>query len=516
MAAQSTRPAQAVPADDPSGGSSAATAAPDARAPLPWWPAALAGLLTCAVAFWGLTGPQFWFDEAATISATTRPFGSLLRLLQDVDAVHGLYYILMYPWVALFGISELSMRAPSALALTVAAPLLSHVAMTYARRWHPQRIVLTGLIAGGIFAVLPGLSWTGQDARGYAMAASASVAALWCFERFRDRGGTGSLIGFALLQAAAIGFSMYAASAVVLYVVRAMTWGRRPFLQVLAAAAATTVLVLPLGLTALSQSGQLSWISLTTSSVVKRIFLRTYPVSPGNRGAPWNDIALELAPWLLALLVLILAAGLIRGPGRRVVLWLLAFPVFPMACILAAQLMGKQLFQERYFTFAAPFLVLALALSLAAIRWRPVMVLLAAAVMGLSAPSILGQNTWDAKSGNNYATAAALVEQADTAIFMDRSARAVLFAYPPDHEIADPMLQEDRISADNLYGLNRPGYESWQIDTVGSTAVVSNKDNRYHGAVLSHLHKNGCTVTTSDRSTRFRITLLECPDPAAG
>ena len=92
----------------------------------------LAAVLTAAVAFWGMTVPQFWFDEAATISATNRPFGSLLRLLQDVDAVHGLYYVLMHPWVALFGTSELAMRAPSALALTLAAPLITQVAMTYA------------------------------------------------------------------------------------------------------------------------------------------------------------------------------------------------------------------------------------------------------------------------------------------------------------------------------------------------------------------------------------------------
>lgn len=479
-------------------------------------PPVLATVLTAAVAFWGMTVPQFWFDEAATISATNRPFGSLLRLLQDVDAVHGLYYVLMHPWVALFGTSELAMRTPSALALTLAAPLITQVAMTYARRWFPDRVLLSGLIAGLLFAVLPGLSWAGQEARGYAMAVLASVAALWCFERFRDRGGTAALVGFAVLQAAAVGFSMYAASAVVLYLVRALAWGRRPFLKVLIAAGGTTGLVLPLGLSALSQSSQISWIDLTVSSVIKRILLRTVPISPGNRGEPWNDVTLELAPWFMGLIALILAAGLLRGPGRRLVLWLLSFPLFPMACILLAQMMGKQLFQERYFTYATPFLVLALTASLATIRWRPAAAVLSAGLLGLSVPSLLGQNTWDAKSGDNYATASALVARSDTVIFMDRSNRGVLLAYPPEHEIADPMLQEDRISADNLYGLNRPGYESWKIDTVGATSVVSNKKNQFHDTVLSHLRDNGCQQTQEDRSTRFRITLLECPAPAAG
>lgn len=472
-------------------------------------------VLTGTVAFWGLTGPQFWFDEAATISATNRPFGSLLRLLQDVDAVHGLYYILMHPWVSLFGISELSMRTPSALALTLAALLLTRVAMLCARRWHPQRVVLTGLIAGGIFAVLPGVSWVGQEARGFAMAVFATVAALWLFERFRDEGRTGNLVGFALLQAAAIGFSMYAASAVLIYLVRALTWGRRPFLKVLAAAVATTVLVTPLGLLALSQREQIGWIDMTTSQVVHRMLLRTFPLSTGNRGAPWNEVAMDLAPWLLGLILVILVLGMICSPRRRLLLWLLAFPLLPLSCVLVVQLLGGQLFQERYFTFSAPFLVLALALSLSAIRWRPAMALLTAAVVTLSVPSIPAQNTWDAKNGDNYARASALVSRSETVIFMDRSNRGVLLAYPPEHEIADPMLQEDRISADNLYGLNRPGYESWEIDTVGATSVVSNKENGYHDTVLSHLRDNGCQPTLEDLSTRFRITLLECPDPAA-
>ena len=46
--------------------------------------------------------------------------------------------------------------------------------------------------------------------------------------------------------------------------------------------------------------------------------------------------------------------------------------------------------------------------------------------------------------------------------------------------------------------------------------MVSNKENKFHDTVLSHLRDNGCEQTQEDRSTRFRITLLECPAPAAG
>lgn len=482
---------------------------------IPWWPALLAAVLTCATAFWGLTGPQMWFDEAATISAVTRPFGSLLRLLQDVDAVHGLYYLLMYPWVALFGTSELAMRAPSAIALTLAAPLLARLAMACARRHVPERMVLTGVAVAVLFALFPGITWSGQDARGYAMAVLATVAALWCFERFCDHRGTWPLIGFALCQAAAIGFSMYAAIVVVLYLVRALTWGRAAFLRVLVASAVTGVLCLPLILLAASQSGQVSWIDLSLPQVLERMALRTFFVSPVNRGGEMGALSLDIAPWLGLLVLVVLALGLLRGPGRRHLLWLICYVALPLLIVIAAQLAGEQFFQERYFTFSAPVLVLALSLALAAIRWRPVIVVLTAAIAALSVPSLLGQNTDDAKSGDNYRTASQIVNQTDTVIFMERSDRGIFNAYPPDHEIADPMLAEDRISADNLWGLSEPGYTAWQIDTVGPTSVVSNKNNGYHDAVLSHLGKNGCTVTQTSMETRFRITVLDCPDPAS-
>lgn len=484
-----------------------------ALARIPWWPALLAAVLTCVTAFWGLARPQMWFDEAATISAVTRPFGSLLRLLQDVDAVHGLYYLLMYPWVAVFGTSELALRTPSAIALTLAAPLLARLAMACARRHVPERMVLTGVVAAVLFAIFPGVTWSGQDARGYALAVLATVAALWCFERFLDHRGIWPLVGFAVFQAAAVGFSMYAAIVVVLYLVRALAWGRAAFLRVLAASAVTGLLCLPLVLLAGSQSGQVSWIDLTVSDVLERMALRTYFVSPMNRGGDMGILSLEIAPWLGVLVLAVLALGLLRGPGRGHLLWLISYVALPLLVVIGAQLMGKQFFQERYFTFAAPVLVLALSLALAAIRWRPVIVVLTAAIAALSMPSLLGQNTDDAKSGDNYRTASEVAGQADTVIFMERSNRGIFTAYPPDHEIADPMLAEDRISADNLYGLSHPGWRAWEIDTAGPTSVVSNKNNGYHDTVLSNLTTNGCVVTQTSMETRFRITVLDCPGP---
>ncbi|MGH3559684.1 MAG: glycosyltransferase family 39 protein, partial [Mycobacterium sp.] len=66
--------------------------------------------------------PSLWFDEGATISASAgRSLPELWRLLGHIDAVHGLYYLLMHGWFAIFPPTEFWSRVPSCLAIGAAA-----------------------------------------------------------------------------------------------------------------------------------------------------------------------------------------------------------------------------------------------------------------------------------------------------------------------------------------------------------------------------------------------------------
>src|ERR1700683_2010057 len=69
----------------------------------PVWALVLPPLVALGLSLWGITTPSFWRDEAATIAADRRSFGELLKMLGNVDAVHGAYYIFMWPLVHLFG-----------------------------------------------------------------------------------------------------------------------------------------------------------------------------------------------------------------------------------------------------------------------------------------------------------------------------------------------------------------------------------------------------------------------------
>ncbi len=122
-------------------------------------------VVTFAVMLVGITVPSYWRDEAATLAAVKRPFGDMIAMLGNVDAVHGAYYMLAWVVARLFGTGELALRLPSAIAMAVAAVFVAALG---------RRLVspAAGLAAGLLFAVVPDISLYGQDARSYAMVTS--------------------------------------------------------------------------------------------------------------------------------------------------------------------------------------------------------------------------------------------------------------------------------------------------------------------------------------------------------
>ncbi|WP_309227516.1 MULTISPECIES: glycosyltransferase family 39 protein [unclassified Micromonospora] len=127
-------------------------------------------LLTLVVTLAGIGHAQLWRDELATWSAATRPVRDLVRLAGTIDAATGPYYLFMHGWTALFGTSPTALRLPSALAMAAAAGLTARLGERLAG-------IRGGLLAGLLFAVLPGTSRYGQEARPYALATLLAVLA---------------------------------------------------------------------------------------------------------------------------------------------------------------------------------------------------------------------------------------------------------------------------------------------------------------------------------------------------
>src|SRR5271163_1086499 len=142
-----------------------APARPRGRLFDPWAIAVLA----CVISAGWAGRPSLWFDEGATISASAnRTVPELWRTVTHIDAVHGLYYLLMHGWFALFPATEFWSRVPSCVAIGAAAAGVTVFTKQFTGR-------TTAVCAGVVFAILPRTTWAGMEARSYAFAAAAAI-----------------------------------------------------------------------------------------------------------------------------------------------------------------------------------------------------------------------------------------------------------------------------------------------------------------------------------------------------
>src|ERR1700753_939555 len=125
-------------------------------------------VLAAGIGAAGASWPSLLFDESATISASGRSIPDLWRMLGHIDAVHGLFYLLMHGWFAVFPPTEFWSRVPSCLAIGAAAARV----VVFAKEFSSRTIAVC---AGVVFAVLPRVTWAGVEARSYAFTAIAGV-----------------------------------------------------------------------------------------------------------------------------------------------------------------------------------------------------------------------------------------------------------------------------------------------------------------------------------------------------
>ncbi|MET8510792.1 hypothetical protein [Streptomyces sp. NPDC005077] len=227
---------------------------------IPWrrtpaWPVAL--LWTLALGAWGISRDgSLWRDEAATWQVALRDASGIWHLLGQVDAVHGLYYLLMHGLFECFGPSAVTLRLPSVIAMGVAAACVAALGQRLAGYW-------AGLGGGLAFGLLPAVQFYLQEGRPYALvAAGAGISTLLLVQSAdrRGRARTWAAYGAVVLICALLNWLsllILLAHLATLMCVKAerIVWVRWGLAAALATAGA-----LPLILFSRSQSAQVSWI----------------------------------------------------------------------------------------------------------------------------------------------------------------------------------------------------------------------------------------------------------------
>ncbi|MEO3783160.1 glycosyltransferase family 39 protein [Actinocorallia sp. B10E7] len=387
-------------------------------------PPCVSALVAFVIACWGLTTPSFWRDEAVTADLTGRTVPQLLRVLGEIDAVHGFYYLLMWPVTTVFGASELTLRLPSALAAAAAAGLTALLG----RRLASDRLALT---AGLLVALSPFLSRYAQEARQYTLVAALAVLSTWLLVRAEDRRGW----AWYALSVVLLGYThMFA-----LLLLPAHVIARRDALRSWAVAAGAALVPL-LGLVAFatSQRYQVSWIEPLTGKALLKL----------AQALGWGPIALIPA-------VLLIALGLWRyrpaSPLLRVALpWL----VLPPALLLGVSLVSPY-YVQRYLLFCVPAAALLVAAGLETLSWKLAAPLVVAAAVA-TVPTHLDQRRQTARVDDLRALSEIITEHrrpGDAVLFTDVRMRPALTVYSSAYrDLDDVMRRTSPVAAGDLKG----------------------------------------------------------------
>ncbi|MET8815152.1 glycosyltransferase family 39 protein [Streptomyces sp. NPDC004549] len=430
-----------------------------------------------ALGLWGVDRGGMWRDEAVTLQVARRGVPDIWRLLHSVDAVHGLYYLLMHAVLAVRP-DEVLLRLPSVCAATVTAALVGALG---ARLAGPR----TGLWAGLLYAITPMAGHYAQEGRSYALVAAGATGATLLLTRAV---GTGSWRSYGLLLGLTCWLHEFAvllllAHAVSLALARAegrvwRGWGR--------AAGAVVLALLPMALVSHAQSAQLAWLGPPTWHTAQGL-LRAFL----GESDPLYWTCLPLA---------LLGLGGLTAPRGRLTLARLCLPltvVPPAALMLASQL--SPLYVDRYVLYAlsgAPLLVAAgadtvvrlarRALPTGGGRWRSSLVAafgVALVALGYSCQlPLLRADRDPANRPDDLGAVARVAEHAvrpgQPVLFLPAQARNAALAYPDAFRgVRDVALMSPVAASGTLYGQEAdPALLRARLARLDRVWVVADRD----------------------------------------
>lgn len=341
----------------------------DRQARFDAWAVALFATVLCAL---GAARPSLWFDEAATISAATRTVAQLWDLIGHIDAVHGLYYLGMHGWFAVFPATEFWSRFSSCLAVGGAAGGVVILGRQFGTR-------TVSVCAGVLFAMLPRITWAGIEARSYAWS---TLAAVWLTVLLvtairRDRGALWAAYG------ALLAFSTVLNIFVVLMViphavaVAMLCDHRRPRARWAVATTAAVFVVVPFILWCRSQSFQVGWISPLGLHTVVEVLLEQYFD---------HSVAFAVvAAFVLSAPLLVRRLRPTDDSTRRLVAVAAAWVVAPTTVLVTYSAVGQPLYYPRYLCFTTPAMALLLAVCVVALARNREWITASLAVLALAA-----------------------------------------------------------------------------------------------------------------------------------
>lgn len=377
-------------------------------------------------------------------------------MLSNVDAVHGLYYVLMHGWFEIFPPTEFWSRAPSALAVGAAAAGVVVLGKQFSSR---TIAVSSGVVCG----ILPRATWAGIEARPYALSMVAAVWLTVLLVHATRRDDAWVWLAYGIVLATSILLDVYLAllllahvAFICLYLRTQAVLVRFTIASVLACCAVT-----PFVLEAVGQAHQIIWIAPVGRRTIEDVAVQQY----FERSPPFAIVAALVVA--TAIVLWLCTSARLARPDRQLLTLAIAWLAIPTAVILIWSALVQPIYTPRYMCFTAPALALVLGVCIGALAVTPWAAAAIVSIFALAAgPNyVLVQRSQYAKYGMDYSQVADLITAKaapgdcllvnDTVTFMPAPMRPLLAARPDAYrKLIDLSLWQRATDRNDVFDTN--------------------------------------------------------------
>jgi mannosyltransferase len=452
----------------------------------------IVGVLAAVVSLGGAGRPSFWYDEAATISASySRSLHQLWQMLGNVDVVEGLYYLLMHGWFDVFPPTEFWSRVPSGLAVGGTAAGVVVLGKQFVSR---DAAVASGVVC----AILPRSTWAGIEARPYALSMMAAVwlTVLLVYATRRDSGW--AWLSYGIVLTISILLDVYLALLFFVHVAFIWVFQRRRTVRIrfaVTSASACCVLT-PFVVAAVGQAHQISWIARIGHRTIEDVTIQQYfERSPAFALLSALVVAAAIVLWLRT-------SAQLTGSGRQLLALAIAWLLIPTALIVIWSAFVHPIYTPRYLAFTAPAMALILGICIATVASRPwaAAVLICLFAVAAVPTYVLAQRNPYAKYGMDYSQVADLIAAKaapgdcllvnDTVTFMPAPMRPLMAARPNAYrKLVDLTLWQRATDRNDVFDTNLiPEVVARPLSQCGVVWIITQADRsmpaRQQGAAL--------------------------------
>jgi mannosyltransferase len=441
----------------------------------------IVGVLAAAVSLAGAARPSFWYDEAATISASySRSLDQLWQMLGNVDAVHGVYYLFMHGWFQIFPPTEFWSRASSGLAIGGAAAGVVVLGKQFSSR---TVAVTSGVLCG----ILPRSTWAGIEARPYAISMMAAVWLTVLLVVAARRESRWVWLSYGIALALSILLDMYLVLVLIAHVVFICAFRRsRTALVPFAITSVLTVCALaPFVFEVVGQVQQVKWIAPIGHRTIEDVTVQQY---------------FERSPPFAILSALVVAAAIVLWrctsakldeTDRQLLALAVAWLVIPTALIVVWSALVHPIYTPRYLSFTAPAMALVLGVCIGALAVKPWVATALVSLFAIAAAPnyIRAQRNPYAKYGMDYSQVADLITAKaapgdcllvnDTVTFMPAPMRPLMAARPDAYrKLIDLTLWQRATDRNDVFDTNLiPEVVAKPLSQCGVVWIITQADD---------------------------------------